>query len=102
MGRKPCGKRRNCLLQAISPFSCSVFKRLVLQTCKNQGLFGKELTPNSLPNHKIIGLSKLKAFADDNLNMAQKLKNVVENVENIVEKGNCCLEHIVGGKKTGY
>ena len=41
-GRKQCGKRRNCLLQAISPFP-SVFKRLVLQTHKNQGLFGKRL-----------------------------------------------------------
>ena len=41
-GRKRCGKRRNCSLQAISPFS-TVFKRLVLQTHKNQGLFGKGL-----------------------------------------------------------
>ena len=36
MGRKRCGKRRNCSLQAISPFP-SVFKRLVLQTRENQG-----------------------------------------------------------------
>ena len=40
-GRKHCGKRRNCSLQAISPFFHSVFKRFVLQTSKNQGLFGK-------------------------------------------------------------
>ena len=39
-GRKHCGKRRN--LQAISPFP-TVFSRLVLQTGKNQGLFGKGL-----------------------------------------------------------
>ena len=31
LGRKHCGKRRNCLLRAISPFSHSVFKRLVSQ-----------------------------------------------------------------------
>ena len=37
MGRKHCGKRRNCSLRAIFSFSLSVFKRLVLQTCKNQG-----------------------------------------------------------------
>ena len=43
MGRKHCGKRRNCSLRAISPFPHSVFKRLVLQTRKNQGLFGKGL-----------------------------------------------------------
>ena len=37
--RKHCGKRRNCSLRAISFFSVSVFKRLLLQTRKNQGLF---------------------------------------------------------------
>ena len=37
-------KMRNCLLRAISPFPHSVFKRLVLQTHKNKGLFGKGLT----------------------------------------------------------
>ena len=45
MSRKHCGKRRNCSLQAISPFP-SVFKRLVLQTRKNQGLFWKGITPH--------------------------------------------------------
>ena len=42
--KKLCGKRRNCSLKAISPFPHSVFKRLVLQTRQNQGLFGKGLT----------------------------------------------------------
>ena len=37
MGRKHCGKRSNF------SFSHSVFKRLVPQTCNNQGLFGKRL-----------------------------------------------------------
>ena len=41
-GRKHSGKWRNRWLQAISPFP-SVFKRLVLQTRKNKGLFGKGL-----------------------------------------------------------
>ena len=41
-GRKHCGKRRNCSFWAISPFP-SVFKRLILQTRKNQSLFGKGL-----------------------------------------------------------
>ena len=44
IGRKHCGKRRTCSLQAISLFFHSVFKRLGLQTCENQGLFGKGLT----------------------------------------------------------
>ena len=42
MGSKQCGKRRNCSLQAISSFP-SVFKRLELQSRKNEGLFGKGL-----------------------------------------------------------
>ena len=41
--KKHYGKRRNCSLRAIPPFSHSVFKRLVLQTCENQDLFGKGL-----------------------------------------------------------
>ena len=47
MGRKHCGKRRNCLLRAISPFP-TVFNRLVSQghhkvyLCGN-GLMGKML-----------------------------------------------------------
>ena len=40
-GRKYRG-RRNLLLQAISPFP-NVFKKLVLQTSTNKGLFGKGL-----------------------------------------------------------
>ena len=40
--RKQGGERRNCLFRAISPFP-SVFKRLVQQTYKNQGLFGTGL-----------------------------------------------------------
>ena len=51
MDRKDCGKRRNCLLRAISPFS-TVFKRLVTQKCKNKGLGGKVLNrpKNTLSN----------------------------------------------------
>ena len=37
---KHYGKMRNCSLGAISPFP-SVFKRLVQETHKTQGLFGK-------------------------------------------------------------
>ena len=42
---------------------------------------------NTLPNNKILGQSKLKAFADDKMNMAEKLKFVLGRVENIVGKG---------------
>ena len=56
MGRKHCGKRRNCSLQAISIFP-SVFKWFAMQTPKNQGLFRKGLT---LPKRQILDSSKLK------------------------------------------
>ena len=39
------------------------------------------------PNDKILDLSKMKAFADDNLNLNEKLKFALGRVENIVGKG---------------
>ena len=52
MGRKHYREKENSL-RAISPFP-SVFKRFVLQTRKNQGLFGKGLKEiqsfNPIPN----------------------------------------------------
>ena len=40
----------------------------------------------SIPNNKIMDWSKLKAFADNNLNVNEKLKIVLGRVENIVGK----------------
>ena len=45
---------------------------------------------NSLPNDKILDCSKLKAFADNNLYIAQMMIYVFDRVENIVEKGKKC------------
>ena len=42
---------------------------------------------NFLPNDKILDWSKLKAFADDKINVNQKLKSDTGRVENIVKKG---------------
>ena len=42
---------------------------------------------NSLPNKKILDYAKLKAVADDKINVSQTLKFVVGRVENIVRKG---------------
>ena len=68
-GRKHCGKTRNCSLQAISPFSHIVFKRLVSQVPQKVSLCGNGLRhlTDSLPNDKILDWSKLKAFADDKI-----------------------------------
>ena len=48
MGRERCGKKEKLFVMSNFPFSHSVFKRLVLQTCKNQGLFGKQLNITNL------------------------------------------------------
>ena len=69
MGREHCGKRRNCSLRATSPFS-SVFKRLVLQTRKNHGLFGKGLRQS-----------------DDNFKFDENGGKCSEKVEKAVGKG---------------
>ena len=42
---------------------------------------------NSLPHDKILDQSKLKAFADNKINVNEKLKFGLGGVENIVEKG---------------
>ena len=39
-----------------------------------------------LPNNKILHWSKFKAFADENLNLAQMIKFVFDEVENILGK----------------
>ena len=44
MGRKHCGKRRNCSLRAISPFPTVFSKDLHCRHVKIQGLFGKGLS----------------------------------------------------------
>ena len=49
---------------------------------------------NSLPNNKFLDWSKLKAYAEDKINVTQKLK---------FELGRVYLENIVGkGENAGY
>ena len=51
---------------------------------------------NSIPNGKIFDGSKLKAFADDKINLNEKLKLVLGRVENIVGKGeNAGYQHFL-------
>ena len=45
---------------------------------------------NSLPNDKTLDWSKLKAFADDKIDMTEKFKFVLKRVENIVGKRRKC------------
>ena len=51
---------------------------------------------NLLPNDKIVDWSKLKAFADDTVNVTEKLKFDLGRVENIVGKGeNAGYQHFL-------
>ena len=51
---------------------------------------------NSLPNNKILDWSKLKAFADNKINLTKKSKFVLGRVENIVGKGeNAGYQHFL-------
>ena len=47
---------------------------------------GKGYRANFLANNKILGQSKLKAFADDKIDVSEKLKFVLGKVESIVGK----------------
>ena len=42
---------------------------------------------NSLPNNKNNNWSKLKAFADDKINVAEMMVSLSDKIENIVGKG---------------
>ena len=54
--------------------------------CKQKQII-QRIVFNSLPNDKILALTKFKTFADDKTTVTQKLKSVLGRVENIVGKG---------------
>ena len=68
-------------------FSNSVFKRFVLQTNKNQDLFGKGLTNYHTKHFKPTPRLKGHVYADNKINVTQNLKFVLGRVENIAGKG---------------
>ena len=71
-------------------FSHSVFKRLVLPTCKKQGLFGKGLNFNSL------GKELKFSLADNKSVVALMMISVYHGIEKIVGKGeNAGYQHFL-------
>ena len=51
---------------------------------------------NPLPDYKIVGLPKLKAFADDKLNVTENIKVVFHRMENIAGKEeNAAYQHFL-------
>ena len=57
---------------------------------------------NSLPNDRILNLSKFKAFADDIIIVTQILKLVLERLENIVGKGQMLVTSIFSFSKNVF
>ena len=50
----------------------------------------------SLPNNKILDVTKLKAFADNKINVAQMMTSVFDRVENLVKKAeNAGYQHFL-------
>ena len=62
----------------------------------NGNKIGNHLSLNFLSNDKILDWLKLKAFADTKIIVTEKLKFVLERVENIVEEGeNAGYQHFL-------
>ena len=78
---------------------CSIIAFVILQILESvfgAGVSHKILTLNSLPINKFSDLFTLKAFANDKINMGEKLKFVLGRVENIVGKGkNAGYQHFL-------
>ena len=66
---KTLWKKEKLVVTSNSSFSNSVPERLVLQTCKNQGLFWKGLNTNTL--HNIVS-KPLAAFPPQNWSAGEK------------------------------
>ena len=95
--RKHCEKRRNALSKQFLLFP-QCFRPVCYfhqsWNCRLQTLsdwkslkFVVWKRVNSLPNNKILDLSKLKAVSDDIINVTEKLEFVLGRVKNIVGKG---------------
>ena len=88
MGTKTLWEKKKLLVTSNFFFSCSVFERLVLQTRKNQGLFGKGLYGTYKQNFNFLFtfiLSPANAFNLDQLKILlfgkelRKMRNYMYN-----------------------
>ena len=74
--------------------TCYTFLYIVIWPCK-QGPYLPTIL-NSLPNHKILVVTKLEAFADNKLNVAKVTISLFDSVENAFGKGeNAGYQHFL-------
>ena len=86
-------QKEEMLVASIFCFSHNIFKYLHLGR-ENSWFVVRGI--NSLPNDKILGLTKSKVFADDQMNVTQILKFALGRVENIVGIGeNAGYQHFL-------
>ena len=81
---KTLWEKEKLLVTSNFSFSRSVFKRPVLQTCKNQGLFGKGLTLSQMTNFRLFQTQSLQTTI---LNLMKIAESSLKRVENTVGKG---------------
>ena len=80
----------NALLVTVSQFAKE------LKICSFSSTLIKYYRINSLPNNKIPDWSKLKAFADDNLNVVKMTISLFDRLEKTVGKGeNAGYQHFL-------
>ena len=83
IGLKTLWEKEKLLVTSNFSFSYSVFQRLLNQTLKNQGLFGKGLVKSyPMTRRQILDSSKLKGFADDNFKFEENGRKLFKPVEN--------------------
>ena len=75
------------LVTSIFYFSQNVFGNSFLRVVKSRdcvvkGECNAGFSLNPLPNDKVFGVTKLKAFADDNLNVAKMPISLFDSAEN--------------------
>ena len=78
MGRKHCGKKRNCSLRAISPFPTMFSKGLFPRGVKRCYCVGMGLSDI------ILKFSKFKGIGDNKIRVTQSIRQL--GVENTVGK----------------
>ena len=77
--------RRNILSRLVPREAIRIYTDVLYCKETKRNLYSSSF--NSLPNAKILGRSKLKAFPDDTINVTQKFKFILGGIENIVGKG---------------
>ena len=87
MDRKTVRKREMLVTSNFS-FSHCVFKRLVLQTPINQGLFGNELTPSQTTN---FTLYQIERFCRRQNEFNENGRKLSKRIENTGKRRNCLL-----------